>query len=330
MSMDTGSDIRVDQRSRVASPVRRAARAFVVVLLALGVGVVGCDLSDPVESESLVVEAFIETGKPLPAIRLRQTRPLDQPGDSVDQAARSADVVLTLDGQPYPYVEAVGRPGRYVPVDAAPLGPDGVPPRVPFRLDVRWRGEHATAAGRTPPRIALTEVCVDIPDTPVRAILVDSLRRDSLDIPAQEGFIYPIDVTAQWSGVDAPIPGDTVQWVRAQLRPTASFSSRVVNFFLQPAEVKREIEFVGSAAQRQWTGVYAIPVNDSTQPLPRHRLTVDVTRGDTAFASFATSRTDPDRREPISNVSGGLGIATGVALDSLARVIEPGGSRCAP
>jgi hypothetical protein len=51
-------------------------------------------------------------------------------------------------------------------------------------------------------------------------------------------------------------------------------------------------------------------------------------RGDTAFASFAQTRTDPDRREPLSNVDGALGVALGVAVDSLSRVVESDVDRC--
>jgi hypothetical protein len=51
-------------------------------------------------------------------------------------------------------------------------------------------------------------------------------------------------------------------------------------------------------------------------------------RGDTAFAAFAQTRTDPDRREPISNVEGGLGVAVAVSVDSLVRAVEADGARC--
>jgi len=116
--------------------------------------------------------------------------------------------------------------------------------------------------------------------------------------------------------------------VRGQLRPSASFSSRVVNFFLQPAEVRREDRYPDTKTGRKWRGVYAVPVDTSTAPLPEHRLTAVLVRGDTAFADFARTRADPDRREPVSNVSGGLGIATGVAIDSLRRTVTESTEQC--
>ena len=50
-------------------------------------------------------------------------------------------------------------------------------------------------------------------------------------------------------------------------------------------------------------------------PLPPHALDVVVLRSGTDYAEYALSRTDPDRREPVSNVADGLGIAVGIAID---------------
>lgn len=293
------------------------------VLLAVAVaaallGGAGCDLSDPVSRQELVVEAFLRTGETLPPVVLRQTQPLSGPVDTATAAVRTARVALTLDGSTYAYRPSPQQPGRYVPRDSGVAVPAGVP----FRWRIEWRGRTAGAAGRTPPPIAIDSICVSVPDAPSRAVLLDSLRRDSLDIPAEQGYIYPIDVTVRWPSAEPQT------WVRGELQPTATFSSRVVNFFLQPAEVKRERSYAGTASQRTWRGVYAVPVEGAGDPLPRHRLTVALTRGGADFADFATSRRDPERREPISNVDGGLGIATAVAVDSLGFAVAPGTPQC--
>jgi len=297
------------------------------VLLAVGLLLVlgRCDLAGPVDRQSLVVEAFPKTGRPLPTITLRQTRPLNNPGDRPANAARGATVELALDGTTISYEESDARPGRYVPV----AGPGEVPARVPWHLMVQWQGEEARAQGRTPPPIELSEVCVEVPSNPVRAILVDSLRRDSLDIPAEQSYIYPVDVVLRWSADQLAAGEDTTHWVRPQLRPdTTESSSRVVNFFLEPVDVQREDQFRRQGDQRAWRGVYALPVDDSTAAFPRHDLTVTLTRGDTSFAAFVRSRDDPERREPVSNVEGGLGIATAVAIDTLRNAVASGGTQC--
>jgi hypothetical protein len=272
----------------------------------------------------------------VPPLTLRQTRALSDPATGAEDAAEGATAFLVLDGDTIAYVPDPKVPGRYRPVDSTTIVPAGVS----FRLAAAWNGVQARAEGRTPPRIGLREVCLAVPEAPVEAILVDSVRRDSLDIPAEQGFLYPIDVTMAWPS--PPPPNDTTYWVRGQLRPSTSLQSggRVVNFFLQPAVVQREADFRavngqrGNAPQhgplRQWTGVYAVPVDDSSAALPAHALTVDLVRGPSDFGAFATSRTDPDARAPISNVRGALGIATAVALDSLRHGVDQTGRYCFP
>jgi len=220
--------------------------------------VVRCDWSTtPVEERSLVVEAFLETGGSVSPVTLRHTRPLRFSPDSLRDRASGGQVVLTLDGESIPYVESSQEPGRYEPV------PDSgtVPAGVPWTLEARWQGETASAQGHTPPQIDVSEVCVDVPDAPSRAIQVDSLRRDSLDIPADLGYIYPIDVAVRWKS-ELPTSGaDTTYWVRAQLDPdTTQIESRVVEVVLQSAEVRREDDFPHRSGGRQWRGVYAVSV----------------------------------------------------------------------
>jgi len=297
------------------------------LLLAVGVLLVlgRCDLADPVNRQPLVVEAFLETGRSLPALTLRQTRSLNDPGDRPANAAQGGTVELVLDGRSIPYEESEQHPGQYGPVS----DPGPVSARVPWSLTVQWQGESAKAQGMTPPPIELGEVCVEVPSAPVQAVRVDSVRRDSLDIPAEQTYIYPVDVSLRWP-TDQLVPGeDTTHWVRPRLSPdTTGSSSRVVNFFLEPVDVRREDQFRTQNGRRAWTGVYAMPVEDSTSAFPRHRLTVTLTRGDTSFAAFARSRDNPERRDPISNVDGGLGIATAVAIDSLRDTVMAGGEQC--
>lgn len=295
-----------------------------LLVLAMLLALIRCDVTEPIPAEALVVEMFLETGKPLPDVLLRESRDLNNPGTGTQDGATGARVWLRLGSDSVAYAANPDAPGRYEPLS----GPDTVPPHVAFQLNVRWNGVRATATGTTPPRIELREVCLDVPDAPVEAILVDSVRRDSLDIPAEQGFLYPIDVRLTWDG--SPIPADTAHWVRGQLHPSTSLQSggRVVDFFLQPAVVKREADFRIADGRHRWRGVYAVPVDSATAPLPPHTLTSDVVRGDGAFGSFATSRTDPDRRAPTSNVSGALGIATGIALDSLQHEVTRTGVHC--
>lgn len=303
-------------------------------LLAAGLllGVLRCDLAEPVEQRSLVVEAFLKTGEELPTVTLRRTQPMGEPGEDASQFARGATVALYLDDSTLgriPYEAVDGAPGHYAPEERGKRVPEGVS----WELNAEWQGETARAGGTTPPPIQVSEVCVEVPEEPVRAVLVDTLRRDSLDIPTEQEYIFPIDVTVNWS-VDGLAPGaDSTYWVRAQL-PSAAFSSEFIGLFLRSTEIRREDRFAagGGGDRRQWNGVYAVPVDSSAendQLFPSHRMTVALTRGDTAFTSFAQSRTDPQRREPISNVDGGLGVATAVAVDTAGvDSVGPNGTYC--
>lgn len=305
-------------RRHILNALWRAGLATVLLL-----AFVRCDLTDPAPRYPLVVEAFLETGRALPTVTLRETQPLDGTPVGPGASVRGAGVELVVDGQSISYESVTGTPGRYTPESGAEV----VPPGVSWELDVKWKGEVARARGRTPPSIELSEMCVQVPERPIEAILVDSLRRDSLDIPAEEGYIFPVDVSLHWTPIRHG--SDTSHWVRPRVRPdTAESASRVVNFFLEPVEVRREDRFRIRGGDRYWQGVYAIPVEDSTSAFPRHTLTATLVRGDTSFAAFARSRNDPERREPISNVTGGLGIATAIAMDSLERRVERGLKRC--
>ncbi|WP_342751888.1 DUF4249 family protein [Longibacter salinarum] len=276
-----------------------------------------CDFVDDPSPSRLVVEAFLLSGEPLPEIVLRQTRGLRNPvppQDSTADAATGAVVTVAIGSDTVAYLPGT-TPGRY-----RPARPVIAKPGESFSVRVQWKGEVVTAAGTVPEPIGIGEACVRVPDDPVEAILVDSLRRDSLDIPAEQGYIFPIDVSVDWQDST-----DDDSWVRTGIRPSSDFSSGVVELFLQPVEVDRESDFSfasGSASRRQWVGVYAVSAEDSTAPVPAHEITVSLTRGDSAFASFASSRTDPERREPVSNVDGGIGVATAVALDTLRLAVS--------
>ncbi len=301
-------------------------RAMLVTVLV--VTTTRCDLAEPTDGSALVVEAFLESGDPLPPVRLRQTRGLQDPvppTDSLADAAVGATLQIAIDRDTVTYLPT-DVPGTY-----EPARPVTVQPGASFFLHVEWEGERATASGQVPSPIDIRQACLSIPDTPVQAILVDSLRRDSLDIPAQQGFIFPVDVSVDWG--NGLVPEDA--WVRAGLQPSSDFSSGIVELFLQPTEVDREPAFLMSEAtqqDRRWTGVYAVSASDSSAPLPMHRITVSLTRGDSAFAAFASSRTDPERREPVSNVDGAIGIATAIALDTIGFDVATGatGEACQP
>lgn len=265
-----------------------------------------CDVTEP-EPERLVVEAFVETGEELPTVTVRRTAALDDP-DAAPPVA-GADVTLGIGGEAVRYLPVPGAAGTYAPQVSRTAEAGGA-----FTLDVTWQGQRAAASSRLPVSIALDSVRVTPSASPVEAVFADSLG-----LEVREGVIYPVTVTLFWT---APEP-DTA-WVRARLRPPASFPSAIVDFVLNTDETQREAEYAEEEGSpvRRWSGTYAVPVASLDDPLPPHALDVFVLRSGTDYARYALSRTDPGRREPIGNVEGGIGIVVGVAVDG--RTVQVG------
>lgn len=288
-----------------------------MLLLALvAFGLARCDTVEPSEGEDLVVEAFLHTGEPLPAVTLRQTRPLAELIEGGGAAASGAEVWVELDGVWYVYEAVPEQPGQYRPVQ-----PDvRVQPRSPIKLDVRWQAQRATAGSTAPPPIKLDRVQVQAPEKPQRAVLLDTLAFGALP---REGFIYPVDVTLWWTSTLDEDGADSLYWIRTKVEPFTPFSSTVIDFFLRPESVLRERALLRDAyGRRSWRGTYAVAVDRATDPLPRHRLKVALLRSGPDYARFADSRDTPERREPISNVEGALGIVAGISVDSLQLTVE--------
>ncbi len=286
-----------------------------LALSLLGGWLLGCDTLMPDSEPVLVVEAFFQTEAPPPAIRLRQTSSLYS---AEVQAVTDAQVTLQVDTLSVPYQPDVEVPGIYRPMgNHTPLRAGQI-----VRLQVLWHGSQLQATDTLPPPIRIDSVRVMVPESPVQAVLLDSLLlNDSLATGARFGYLYPVTVTLWWQ---EPVETQRPYWVRPHLRPEVPFSSRVVDLFLRTEQILQERQSGrDSYGRRYWTGVYAIPVETAQAPLPPHRLRAALVRSGQAYARFASSREAPERREPVSNVIGGLGIAAALALDSLLLTIIP-------
>ena len=292
------------------------------LLIAAVVFLAACDSVTPVDESRLVVHAFLETGRPLPTVVATRTLSPSRPYDADEAAVTNASIALEVGGRVVPYAPDSSR-GTYAPADTRALRPGE---RFSFRAS--WNGIVATASGTVPPTLSIADVVLDVPEEPVSAVLLDSLALvDSLTTGLYTGYIYPIDVTVTWQ--EAETAGWSVEdsWIRAQLKPISTFSSPVVELFLRSEEIFREAEQESSDGLRTWTGVYAVGVAEADDPLPAHRLRVALIRSDEEYARYAASKDAPERREPISNVSGGIGIVAAMALDSTSFDVPRAGSR---
>jgi hypothetical protein len=276
----------------------------VLLLLLVATGLSACGVMEP-PGPPLVVQAFVETGQPLPTVSVARAGGLDAP---VPVPVADAEVVLQVAGLEVIYLPAPGAPGQYVPALAfVPRARDA------FTLDVRVGGELARAQSVAPPVIALDSVRVRPAASPVRAVFADTLGAS-----LREGFLYVVDVTLFWS---APPAGEEDWWVRARLLPPGAFPSAVVDFLLLTDEVRPESELATEAGHRRWRGLYAVPVDGPEEPLPGHTLEVALLRSGLDYARFAQGRIDVNPREPAGNVEGGVGIVAGISVARQAVVV---------
>jgi hypothetical protein len=289
---------------------RRVGETLTLLAIML---MVGCDSALPSDPEPrLVIEGFIDTGRPLPAIRLSRTLSVQTGYDSTAAAVDGADVFVRLGAREVTYIPDETRGGLYRPIETEQIT---AMPGDSFALDVRWQGAHASGGGTVPPSIKIYSSDVRVPDEPVSAVLLDSLAlSDSLSVGAEKGYIYPIEVSISWYALGRT---NHDYWVRAQLRPYATFSSTVVDLFLRSEEVfPEEDATLDGSGIRTWTGVYAVGVDAQDDPLPEHALRVALLRSGREYAHFAATRHTPERREPASNLQGAVGIFTAISVDS--------------
>lgn len=283
----------------------------------------GCDTVTPVNESRLVVQGYLDSGRPLTDIHIRRT--LSPSGGYVAEEAAVTDAVVEvfLGGRTIRYVPNSAHRGTYRPEDPTGLAPAA---GQSYAFRAAWNGTMAEASGTVPPEIKILDVSLNVPDEPVSAVLLDSLDlSDSLATGLYTGFIYPIEVQVDWKAARTSGSSDDKTWIRAQLKPFAAFSSPVVDLFLRSEEIFREDEQSLSSGTRTWTGIYAVGVAEVDDPLPEHHLRVALVRSGPEYARFAASKGTPERREPVSNLTGAIGIFAAISVDSTHLYVEPNG-----
>ena len=285
----------------------------------------GCEAVHPEDTSLLVVESYVAAGQPLPPVTLRRTAPLEAKYD-LDQstAATGARIEFMLQDALIPYT--MQGAGVY-----APLEPVTAIPGAELNLKVYWGDHVITANSRVPPPVSLDSVSIEVSDTPIPGLildsvfvdplLVDSLGLRALGANAREGLVYLVEATLYWTD-NTERDGDD-WWMRTQLLPRLGQSPRLSNFFLSPEALQREtsVPFV-NADQRSWSGAYAVQVPSTRNQLPAHGLRISIVRGTSAYAQFVSGSSNPGESEPPSNVTGALGIFTGLAIDTLTIEVQ--------
>ena len=291
---------------------RRHIAALFAVAAGLAMLLSACDATTPDNPEILVVEGYLNTDEPFGAVTVHRTGPMSSPFDEVTQSVQDATVLLTLDEVRIAFTADPDRPGRYLSTrDVHPHAGQS------FRVSVMSGDGRAVASGKIPPRIEIADISTTVPEAPVEAVLLDSLQVDSLQTGARSTYVYPVEVTVAWEPLDASSAADSTHWIRAQLKPYTTPTPGVVTLFFKSEQILRESTVRIRDGLRCWTGVYLVPVDEMDDPLPPHSLKVSLVRSGEEYARFASTRGAPDRREPSSNVEGGVGMVAGISVDSL-------------
>ena len=156
-------------------------------------------------------------------------------------------------------------------------------------------------------------------------ISAQNIRLKLQDVPlidANEGVICPVDVSIDWAKPDHSRSSDDF-WIETKMNPVQEFPSSLLNFFMLPEQVLPESGIPpDEQGIRHWIGIYAVPVPRSDSSLPRHELKISILRDEQSFPRFAVTRNEPERREPVSNVAGGIGYVGGISLDSRRIIVE--------
>ena len=136
--------------------MKRLKLIALTAFLTVSAAFFGCDSVVPEDEGNLVVNAFFDTGQPLPPVRVTRTRPLSILLSEPFNEAVDATVRLELDGVIHTYMMDDSRPGTFIPVPESRSVVATAGAR--YRLSVETQDDSAIARGILPPKLNLTDI----------------------------------------------------------------------------------------------------------------------------------------------------------------------------
>jgi Domain of unknown function (DUF4249) len=253
----------------------------------------GCTDESPLvpEADLVVMRAYLFAGEPVTEIRLTSSLELGSE-DSVAPPVVDADVYLTKDGNRYALQPTAGRPGFY----SYPGDDLSVEAGDEFTIESQYLGRVATAT-------------TDVPSRPVQiGVFPDQMSVQQLTAGAGRGMFQNDDTTAVQVTWDNPAGESyyvTLENIENDPDPIFELPDGFAKF--------RPLRFV------------SIPVNSEEYRITRRSVEsfgthlVKVYRVNQEYVDLYLSRNqDPqDLNEPLTNVTGGLGIFTAFNSDSV-------------
>ena len=287
--------------------------------------VTGCGKRDPIdvlgvsEAGTIVVDAVLMVGEPLPAIRLSRTTDPDRPYSIRTSALTGAAVQIRNGARVFPYREVTTLPGFYV--QTAPLS-ETVKPETLYELQVLTQeSETVTAQTLTPPVLDVDRwVVLENDGTTVREDLVkfgegnpynenrlthgDGLieaRFTRPDVPAFQGAIFSLDENSDFA-IDVSFldEDDLDEFTRENTSPMLLNEDGTFRLPWFAVAFEREYRFEIYATDRNWY--------DLVRSFP------DLNGG----GGFGFGRNTGDNFEkPFFHIEGGIGLFGSASVDSI-------------
>jgi len=281
------------------------------------------DLFGTTEAPTLVVDALLLVGQPLPPIFLRRTLAPDQVYTSQRAGVRNAAITLIQADQSFSYSAAPDSAGHYLP----PLDPPLVQPQTEYRLEINAEGTLLKARTITPPRLAINRAVLLNEETlEVVRQLKTFNEAGEASYTAQENRITHLEGLVElWLEPIAPV---AYQLALINIETDSEFL--IDADFLEEEDIN-DFERQGSSppldildgrARLPWFAV-AFAGRHVFKVFALEQNWFDYVRSNPDNTFFAGGLAGDNFERPIFNIEGGIGLFGAASVDSLGFYIEP-------
>ena len=281
------------------------------------------ELFGPAVEQTLVLDAILLVGHPLPDLFVRRTLGPKQTYSLEQAGVRDAVVLLQEGDRDFPYRADPDSAGRYLPPENPPL----VAPQTAYTLVVRTASKEARATTTTPNRLKLRQ-----------AVLLDDATLEDKRVLRLFGqgemnpYAAPENQLNYREGVmELRLePIDAVAFQLALFNLETDSPSLIDEDFLEEDDIQDferqgnspPLEAVDNRVRLPWFAV-AFAGRHLFKVYALDQNWYDYARTNNEGGGFFGGLIGDNFEEPIFNIEGGIGLFGSAALDSLGFVVEP-------